>query len=73
VVALLRGVSDHNPLVIRVREKLHIKDPIFRFEKWWLEVEGFSELVRKVWDTKCPVHDPIGTLNVQCMTQNLAV
>jgi hypothetical protein len=32
---------------------------VFRFEKWWLEVDGFAEMVRKVWLTKCFEADPI--------------
>jgi hypothetical protein len=59
VTILPKGVSDHNPLVIMFGEKLQIKDPIFRFEKWWLEVEGFSELVKKIWDIECPVDDTL--------------
>jgi hypothetical protein len=45
--------------VIRFGEKLQIKDPLFRFEKWWLEVEGFSNLVKNIWECKCPVDDPL--------------
>jgi hypothetical protein len=33
---LAKGVNDHNPLVISFGERMIIKDPIFRFEKWWL-------------------------------------
>jgi hypothetical protein len=32
--------------VIKFGEKLLIEDPIFRFEKWWLEVEGFPDIVK---------------------------
>jgi hypothetical protein len=46
VLVLPKGVSDHNPLVIKFGEKLLIEDPIFRFEKWWLEVEGFLDIVK---------------------------
>jgi hypothetical protein len=52
-------VSDHNPLVIKFGEKLHIKDTIFKFEKWWLEVECFSDLVKNIWDSRCLVDDPL--------------
>jgi hypothetical protein len=48
VTILPKGVCDHNPLIIKFGDKLHINDPIFRFEKWWLEVEDFSELVKKI-------------------------
>jgi hypothetical protein len=26
----------------------------FRFEKWWMEIEGFRELVTKSWKQPCP-------------------
>jgi hypothetical protein len=47
------------PLVLVLVKKLKAKVHAFRFEKWWLEVEGFEELVRKVCDSECPVSDPI--------------
>jgi hypothetical protein len=25
------------------------RDYLFRFEKWWLEMEGFSEIVKNAW------------------------
>jgi hypothetical protein len=30
VLVLPKGISDHNPLVIKFGEKLQIKDPIFQ-------------------------------------------
>jgi hypothetical protein len=56
---LPRGCSDHKPLNICFGEKIRAKDHVFRFEKWWLEVEGFEELVRKVWGSECPSSDPM--------------
>ena len=29
------------------------KEKAFRFEKWFLEVDGFREVVHKAWNTKC--------------------
>jgi hypothetical protein len=54
VTILPKGVSNHNPVMIKFGEKEHTTDHLFRFEKWWLEVDGFSKMVKKVWDTKCP-------------------
>jgi hypothetical protein len=51
---LPNGVSDHNPLKISFGERTQSKEPMFRFEKWRLEVEEFVELVKKNWDTECP-------------------
>jgi hypothetical protein len=50
VTMLSKGVSDHNPLLIKTQEQGVNKDPLLRFEKWWLEVEGFAEVVNKTWD-----------------------
>jgi hypothetical protein len=56
---LAKGVIDHNPLMISFGEKMLMKDPIFRFEKWWLEIEEFADLVRGVWDIDCPYSEPM--------------
>jgi hypothetical protein len=42
---LPRGVSDYNPMMITFGEKSW-GDLVFRFEKWWFEVEGFENLVK---------------------------
>ena len=26
---------------------------MFRFEKWWLEIPGFDDVIHKVWNTEC--------------------
>jgi hypothetical protein len=35
------------------------KTPFFRFEKWWLKVEGFSKIVKNSYDSECLVDDPL--------------
>jgi hypothetical protein len=55
VKVLPKGCSDHNPLSISFGDDLRSKEHVFRFEKWWLEVDGFGDLVRKVWDNECPL------------------
>jgi hypothetical protein len=57
VTMLPRGVSDHNPLKITFGEKAQLQEPVFRFEKWWLEVEDFAGIVKKIWESKCPSSD----------------
>jgi hypothetical protein len=39
-------VSDRNPLRITFVSSNTIKNPSFRFENWWLQEEGFQDLVR---------------------------
>jgi exonuclease III len=51
--ALPRLGSDHTPLIVDTCAFSVPKEKVFRFEKWFLEVEGFREIVCKAWNTKC--------------------
>jgi hypothetical protein len=53
VIMLPKEVSDHNAL------KVTFGDHMFRFEKWWLEVKGFEDIVKKTWSNRCPFSDPM--------------
>jgi exonuclease III len=53
VVALARPGSDHTPLLLSVGDKVFSNRP-FRFEKWWLEIDGFTDMVSKSWNQPCP-------------------
>jgi hypothetical protein len=55
---LPRGVSDQNPVMITFGEKAG-GDLVFRFEKWWFEVDGFENLVKESWDNECLLLDPV--------------
>jgi hypothetical protein len=59
VVMLPKGLSDHNPIKISFGVKNYIKDPIFHFEKWWLELEEFADVVAKAWDIESQDNDPM--------------
>jgi hypothetical protein len=59
IYVLPKGVSDHNPVMITFGERVG-GDPIFRFEKWWFEVEGFENLVKESWNKNCSLLDPMG-------------
>jgi hypothetical protein len=48
---LPKGINDHNPLMITFG--VNLEDPIFRFEKWWLEIEGFENMVKETWSRDC--------------------
>jgi hypothetical protein len=45
---LPREISDHNPIRISFGEPSSNSEHVFRFEKWWLDTEGFEDLVKKV-------------------------
>jgi hypothetical protein len=36
-----------------------IKCPLFRFEKWWLEIYCFEEVVKKAWSISCDDTNPV--------------
>jgi hypothetical protein len=59
VTLLPKEVSDHYPMKISFGLKHITKEPIFRFEKCWLECEDFYEIVRKAWDIECLSSDPV--------------
>lgn len=53
VKSLSKECSDHTPLFVEVGMNVAHSKKRFRFEKWWLEKEDFSEIVRKAWDCPC--------------------
>jgi hypothetical protein len=54
LIVLPKGVSDHSHVQIQFGGKPERKYPIFCFEKWWLDMEDFAEVVQKAWDIECP-------------------
>nr|CAD39801.2 OSJNBa0071G03.15 [Oryza sativa Japonica Group]CAD40206.2 OSJNBa0019J05.4 [Oryza sativa Japonica Group] len=48
VIPLTRNISDHVPCVVKIDTKIP-KSPIFRFENFWVEAEGFFDVVQQVW------------------------
>jgi hypothetical protein len=60
-----KGVNDHNPFLIRAGEQGNVKDPLFRLEKWWSEVEGFVEVVNKTLDIEINSSDPMEILKTK--------
>ena len=53
VRALPRLGSDHTPLVIDTGALVVPTVRQFRFEKWWLQVDGFRDVVEKAWQVNC--------------------
>ncbi|XP_047071299.1 uncharacterized protein LOC124680262 [Lolium rigidum] len=55
--------SDHTPLVVDTGP---LKIPCtkqFRFEKWWLNIEGFDQMVAKFWQAPCHLQKSIDRWN----------
>jgi hypothetical protein len=42
-------VSDHTPLIVDTGALKIPHAKQFRFEKWWLKIEGFQQVVAKFW------------------------
>ena len=48
VLPLARTASDHVPCVVTIKISIP-KSKIFRFENFWVELEGFMECVQQSW------------------------
>jgi hypothetical protein len=68
VVMLPRGTSDHNPLKISFGDMPRMKEHVFRFKKWWLEMEEFMKVVRKAWEINPTCSDPMGVWQFKIRT-----
>jgi hypothetical protein len=57
-------MSDHTPLLLQ-GELVHYKNSSFCFENFWVDVDGFTELVQQIWNR--PVHSvmPLKRLNTK--------
>lgn len=51
--------SDHAPLWLDCGGSFAPVRKIFRFEKWWLEVEGCIDIIIQNWSLPCPCHKAI--------------
>jgi hypothetical protein len=49
VKTMLRDISDHVPCLVSFKPKIP-KPTIFRFENFWLELEGFMNLFQTTWN-----------------------
>jgi hypothetical protein len=50
VVLLSRPISHHIPYLIQISTQKP-KSPIFRFENYWVEFEGFFDTVKLNWES----------------------
>jgi hypothetical protein len=65
VSMLPKEVNDQTPLRITFGGKANLKEPMFRFEKWWLQCEDFAEVVKKSWNIECPASNPVQVWQVK--------
>ena len=59
VRTLARVGSDHTPLVFDTGALVIPKVKQYIFEKWWLQVDGFREVVEKAWNVPCHSTNPL--------------
>ena len=57
VLPLTRNISDHVPCVVKIDTKIP-KSPIFIFEIYWVEMDGFFDIVQAVWSLDPGFDDP---------------
>jgi hypothetical protein len=51
--------SDHTPLIVDTSALKIPHDKQFRFEKWWLKIEGFEQVVAKFWQAPCHLQNSL--------------
>jgi hypothetical protein len=68
--AISSSVSDHAPLHLSMTATLRPKKR-FKFETFWLQLEGFDEAVREGWKCGTEITDPF--LRLDACYRNLAV
>ena len=57
-------MSDHTPLLLQ-GELQHYKNSSFRFENFWVHVEGFQEMVEQIWNRPVLSALPLKQLNTK--------
>ena len=67
VLPLTRNICDHGPCVVKIDTKIP-KSPIFKFENYWVEMEGFFDIVQAVWSL-----DPGFDDSTKCISFKLKV
>jgi hypothetical protein len=53
VITKARLGSDHTPLILNTGAFKAPSNKQFRFEKWWLQVDGFDQMVVETWSATC--------------------
>jgi hypothetical protein len=51
--------SDHTPIIVDTGALKIPHDKQFRFEKWWLKIEGFEQVVAKFWQAPCHLQNSV--------------
>jgi hypothetical protein len=62
--ALSSSASDHAPLHLSLNATFRPKKR-FKFESFWLKIEGFEEAVKEAWQCDPQIVDPFKRLDAQ--------
>lgn len=65
VQPLTRNISGHVPSVVKIDTKIP-KSPVFRFENFWVDMDGFYDIVQMVWSFDPGFEDP-----AKCISFNM--
>jgi hypothetical protein len=58
LAALSSSLSDHCPIIMSRSVQIHTKCR-FRFEKFWVKLEGFAEIIAGSWESAGAPADPL--------------
>lgn len=67
VKPLARSISDHTPCVVQIGTNIP-RANVFRFENFWIEHEGFFDLVQSIWDNHGSSHDSAKNISSKLKT-----
>jgi hypothetical protein len=60
VIALSRDISDHTPLLLDIGRITSMgSQHLFKFELGWLLRDGFSDMVKEIWDSVVDEEDKL--------------
>lgn len=62
--SLSTDCSDHAPLLLQLCSRIGAK-PRFRFEVFWVQLEGFIEIVARAWDCNTAGADACRSLDIK--------
>jgi hypothetical protein len=58
MLPLARTTSDHTPCAVQIRTSIP-KAQIFRFENFWVDQPGFTEVVQMVWNVEVRANNSV--------------
>jgi hypothetical protein len=64
MLPLARTTSDHTPCVVQIRTSIP-KAQIFRFQNFWVDQPGFTEVVQMVWNLEVRANNSVSRVSAK--------